>query len=200
MSIIQVGVTWLGFSGAPGRTTLNFRGGAIDPIDGMSAAAAADDFAAAMAVVSGTGVSLQVDSELKWFDAASGDLLGLTGVDPVFGPHNGGGGALGPLPTGACVSWGTSGVHDHPGSAVGPRPVRGKTYVVPLAAAYYQSDGSLTAVAVSSLTTAAVALIGADDATFTIWARPVAGAGGADFPAVTAHVADRAAVLRSRRD
>lgn len=193
MSVAQVTINWTGFTGAPGTTTLNFNAGSLDPTVGGDLVAAADTFASQVAAVLGTGMNLTVDSEVKWFNPGTGVLEGFTGVDPAPSSHPGGGGALGSGASGAVISLGTAGVHNG-------RRVRGKVFVVPLAAAYYQSDGTLTTTAVTALTSYAVDLIADSSERWAVWCRPVAGAGGAIFDVTNARVPDMAAVLRSRRD
>lgn len=165
----------------------------MDPVDAGTAVAAADDFVEAIAAAVAGGSSLLVEPDVKWFDEATGELLGVTAVSPPPAAHAGGAGASGAGPAGAVISWTTAGVNRG-------RVVRGRTFVVPLGAAYYQSDGTLTTSLLTGFSTAAVNLIGAADATFAIWSRPRDGAGGAIFPVTTGTTPDMAAVLRSRRD
>jgi len=193
MSVGQVKIRWAGFTGGPGYTTLNFGPGSPDPVDGAAMVAAADDFAGDLAGLVGDGVTLTAEPEVEWFNEATGVLEDTTSVSPSPTAHTGTSGAIGPLPSGAVISWTTGGINRG-------RRVRGRTFAVPLAAVAYQSDGSLSATAVSVLNAAAVSLIGATDATFGIWSRPRDGAGGAWFPALTGSTPDMAAVLRSRRD
>jgi hypothetical protein len=132
-------------------------------------------------------------SDVNWFDEASGALLAITAIGTPPATHNGGGGTTGPSPTGACISWTTGGINRG-------RLVRGRSFVVPLAAAYYDGNGSLTTPCTTQLQLAATHLIGATGIPFSVWSRPRLGAGGAIFAALTGTVHDQAAVLRSRRD
>lgn len=200
MMIGQVTILWTGLTGLPGTTTLNFTTGAPDPVEADNMVTAADGFAADLIPVLGTGTSLQVQPEVKWFNTATGVLDSLGAVSPAPAAHvASASGPVGPLPAGACIAWSTDGVHLRPGASKARR-VRGKTFVVPLAATAYQSDGTLTTAVITALSNAASDLVAATDATLVIWSRPVAGAGGAAFPVTTWHVTDQAAVLRSRRD
>lgn len=196
----QATILWTGLSGLPGTTTLSFTTGAPDPVEAAAMVDAADDFATALIPVLGTGTSLQVQPEIKYFDTATGVLDSLAGVSPAPPAHvASASGPVGPLPTGAVIAWSTDGVHLRPGSTKSRR-VRGRTFVVPLALTAYQSDGTITGTIITALSSAASGLVGHAGTTFVIWARPVDGAGGAAFPVTTWHITDQAAVLRSRRD
>lgn len=193
MSVGQVQIRWSDFTGGPGYTTLNFVGGTPDPIDGGAMIDAAEDFAVIVAERMGNQQHLQVQPEVRWFNEATGILEDITGVVPAPSSHAGGAGQIGPLPSGACISWNTSGIH-------AGRVVRGRTFCVPLGVLAYEEGGSLSSVTMTNLANAAIGLIGATGATFGVWARPVGGAGGAIFPVTSHHITDQAAVLRSRRD
>ena len=92
---------------------------------------------------------------------------------------------------GARIVWTTNGIHKR-------RRVRGGTFVVPLAGAMYDSDGTLTPTCVNRLTTAAQFLLGPIQ--FQIWSRPSpGGSGGMAFPITGFTVPDRVSWLRSRR-
>lgn len=193
MSVGQVQIRWSDFTGGPGYTTLNFVGGAPDPIDGGYMVDAAEEFAVIVAERMGNQQHLQVGPEVRWFDPVTGDLEDITGVVPAPSSHAGGAGQIGPLPSGACISWNTAGINRG-------RVVRGRTFLVPLGVLAYEEGGSLSSVTMTNLANAAIALIGADNATFGVWSRPIDRAGGAIFPVTTHHITDQAAVLRSRRD
>lgn len=193
MSVIQVKILWQGFTGAPGYTTLNFLGSGTDEDESAEAIEAADAFATTVAPLLANGTSLTVQAEAEVFDEATGELLAVHAVDPAPSAHVGASGAQGPLPTGAVISWTTPGINRG-------RKVRGRTYIVPLSLASYQSDGTLLGAVVTTLTSAATALVAHPDSSFGVWSRPRAGAGGAFFGATTWRVPDMAAVLRSRRD
>jgi hypothetical protein len=200
MMIGEVTILWTGLTGLPGTTTLNFFTGAASPIEAKHMTDAADAFASTLITVLGNGTSLQVQPEVKFLDEASGVLDSLAAVSPPPPAHvASASGQVGPLPSGAVIAWATDGVHLRPG-ALKSRRVRGRTFVVPLALAAYQSDGTITGTIITALSGAASTLVGDASTSFVIWARPVDGAGGASFPVTTWHITDQAAVLRSRRD
>jgi hypothetical protein len=102
-----------------------------------------------------------------------------------------GGAAFSAGPAGICVSWTTGGVNRG-------RTVRGRTFVVPVSATVFEADGTIATSVLPALAPAALSWA-VDDPPFGIWSRPVAGAGGAWFPVVSAHITDQAAILTSRR-
>jgi hypothetical protein len=105
-------------------------------------------------------------------------------------------------PSGLCIQWKTTGV-------VNSRLVRGRSFMVPLTSAAYQNDGTLNSSEVTKFQTAATTLRTNTGPTLCVWARPFDPVPPATTPAhrdgsshvVTASsVADKVAVLRSRRD
>lgn len=106
-------------------------------------------------------------------------------------------------PSGAVINWKTSSVVD------GAR-LRGKTFIVPLGAGTYNTDGSVATGVLDVLRPAATALVDDSDANFVVWHRPRLASKPGVTPVVTqrdgssavvtlATVPDLAAVLRSRR-
>lgn len=193
---MPVGVTttkWQGITGAPGYTSLSFDGVSEDPESAAGMIAATIAFMDPLCDLLGTTTTLSIEPEVRFYDTATGDLEAIAAISPAPAELTGGFGAQGPGPCGAVVSWTTAGINRG-------RPVRGRTYAVPLAAGCYQADGSLTSGTVTQLGACAAALAGDPDATFGIWSRPRLGAGGAFFPVTSWSVPDMAAVLRSRRD
>lgn len=97
-----------------------------------------------------------------------------------------------PLPDAsqALVRWST----DH---IVGSRFLQGRTFL-PCLTTNSVDDGDVSAAAVTTLQTAANALVAAA-VQFAVWHRPVAGAGGVAWAVDTAAVQSEFAVLRRRR-
>lgn len=135
-------------------------------------------------------------------DETTGVLTGAwseTAVEPVVGTSD----AQYAAPAGAVIIWETGVVQD-------AHRLRGKTYVVPLAATAYAYDGSLTTDALTTVRGAADSLAAAND--LVVWHRPrSARAADGSRPAVTARaggyanitaatVHDFVAILTSRRD
>lgn len=193
MPVGVVTTTWLGITGAPGYTSFSFDGVSEDPANAAAAVDAAYIFFDELCNILGSTASITVQPEVRYYDTATGDLESIAAVSPAPTTLTGRFSNQGPGPCGAVVSWSTAGINRG-------RPVRGRTYCVPLAAGCYEANGSLTSGTITQVSEAATALVGADDAIFGIWSRPRLGAGGAFFPVTTWHVPDMAAVLRSRRD
>lgn len=137
-------------------------------------------------------------------DSSTGQLTGtwLGVAQPTI---NGGAAGGYAAPAGGMLRWATSAIRD------GHR-VRGRTFIVPLSAAAFDNDGSLTSIAFTTLNDAAVTMVTNASPSFVIWHRPFKGSpatatrparpaylGGSEI--VTAgSAADKAVVLRSRRD
>jgi len=96
-------------------------------------------------------------------------------------------------PSGAVITWLTGLVHQG-------RRVRGRTFLVPIANQQLDTNGTLGSAFLTNLRTAAAAYI-ATAVNPCIWARPDPGTtNGAAFTVAAASVADKVAVLTSRRD
>lgn len=130
----------------------------------------------------------------------SGDVLEedtgiLTGVwSEAGGPVSlaGTSGGVAAAGVGGCIGWLTSGI-------VNGHRVRGRTFVVPLATAAYEANGTLTTAALGDLDAAAGVMVTGG---LQVWHRPT-GPGGSDGSAhdvVNHTVRDKVAVLTSRRD
>lgn len=185
VNLQKVVVEWTGFQGAPGYNVF-YRGDAnvitsnlrtfYDSVKGLLPA----------------GVSVTVPNAGDLVDSATGELSGAwtTAINLTV---TGTSAAVYAAPCGAICKWFTA-------SIVNGRRLRGKTFLVPLTSAAYQSDGSILTTALTTLKTAADALVTAEAANLGVWHRPVAGAGGSWSPTTAATVPDRVSILRSRRD
>jgi hypothetical protein len=101
-----------------------------------------------------------------------------------------------PAPSGACIVWKTA-------TVVSGKKLSGKTYLVPVVGSSFQDDGSLIASLPTTVVAATLPLIGESTVfgeQMVVWRRPRAGAPGAIGPVTQGVVADKAAILRSRRD
>jgi hypothetical protein len=100
--------------------------------------------------------------------------------------------------TGAVIHWLT-------GVIFNGRRVRGKTFVVPLAASA-DSDGTLASAVLANVQSAATALANVPSPGLTVWSKqystgtPPVQIGGINAPVDIAQVPDKIAILRSRRD
>ena len=96
-------------------------------------------------------------------------------------------------PSGCVINWRTAGVVDG-------RRLRGRSFMVPLHGGAYDSDGTISAAALTSLRTALATFQAAAAPVLQVWSRPLDGAGGSNHTVTSADIPDKAAILRSRRD
>lgn len=181
----KVIVDWTGFQGAPGYSVF-YRDSSI-----LDTAYIRTFYDSVKAIIPST-VTLTVRAAGDLIDAATGALTGAwtTAANATVTGTTAGTYAA---PAGAVVRWNTLGI-------VAGRRIRGRTFLVPLGSVAFQSDGSLLAGSITTIQTAAAALIASSGTNLGVWHRPVGGAGGVWFQTVNADVPDRAAILRSRRD
>jgi hypothetical protein len=141
-------------------------------------------------------VSLNVQGETEEINEGTGALIGVwTSTTPTTQTGTAAAGQGWAAAAGAVVSWSTPSVRNN-------RRVRGRTFVVPVSNEVWDVDGTLKAVPLGTLNSAAAALRGGSTATqFGIWARPTApGATDGEVWPVSGHrIPDFSAILRSRR-
>lgn len=199
-SVWRVTAIWEQFLGAPGYSKFSFIELAGDA-GAVAATAAVRAFFQALPAFLSAGITVQVQREIQEYDQATGVLLGeiSASVTPAVvtgtaaGAWSGGSGAF--------IGWKT-------GQIWQGRRVQGRTFLVPLAAAY-DTNGSLTAGFIAAAEAAGAALIADANSTFAVWAKQftkptVPGEkpqqiGGAAFQVQTGVVKDQASQLRSRR-
>lgn len=192
-NVLQVTTVWSGFTGAPGYTNLFFRESGLISTAVDNAVAAVQAFWEDIQAWEGNDVTWTIDSQVKSFDEATGALQAIyspsASPTPVVGDMN----DLGPIPAGVCIAWGTSGINRG-------RPVRGRTFIVPLGYLAWEGDGTPAASAMTAIRNAATDLRNDSGSELVVWSRPRLGAGGAAFEVNSSNVRDVSAVLRSRRD
>lgn len=193
MAIYKIQATWSGFPGAPGYSSFYFS----DQAGGSTAAEArlaVHTFFDTMKIALSGSTLINVSPTVELYDETTGALIDYEDDDQDLGVIQGSasGGIVGPA--GAVVNWLTA-------TVVNGRRLRGRTFLVPLAASSFESDGTLSGSRLNTLSNAAAVLSGDGFATnFGVWSKPRNGQPGA-FGSVTAHrIPDMAAVLRSRRD
>lgn len=137
-------------------------------------------------------VHIHVPAEGETFDAATGELVDTwTFGTPVDITGGGTGAYAGGV--GAAVGWSTAGIHYG-------RKVRGRTFIVPLAANVYDTDGTLASGTRTTLTNAAEDLVGDAAGSLVIWSRPAPTRPvGNAYPITSGLVKDHVSWLRSRR-
>lgn len=193
MAITRITAQWTGFRGAPGYSNFFFDG-ALSTEGGVAAAAVAvRGFFQAIREQLPSGSRIDVQATADIIDEASGQITSVVDfAQPaqVLGSSTGSYSAA----TGAVVNWNTQ-------DYVNGRRVRGRTFIVPLASGSFDSSGDIAGATLTTLRTAADALVTATlDAPLCVWHRPVGGAGGSSHVVSSATVPDLGAVLRSRRD
>lgn len=189
--MIQLQWRWTGWSGGPGYTT--FYVGGVDQAQADTTAAECDAFFASFTSLVPTGLSIRSTGVWKCLNSADGTLIDLGSLTTLPDNHPGSGSAAFAASTGVCVEWLTS--------AHGPsRPRKGRSYLVPLTAFIYQTDGTISDSIVTSLSTEVTTLATNTDAALGVWKRPSPGGSDGVFSDVIGgHVLDIASVLRSRR-
>jgi hypothetical protein len=192
-------VNWTGFIGSPGYTNLFFEPvPESDPITQATVDAArakVEAFIIAAKNYLPTVATLTVDGQAAEIDEQTGEIQTFWNVTPLTTQTGVMAGSY-VAGTGACVSWSTGGVRKG-------RRVRGRTFLVPLAAGAFEADGTLAPAALTALRAAATTLAtDSNGVRLVVYARTpkaIIPDGGA-YDVVTAAVNDKAAVLTSRRD
>lgn len=177
--------TWSGFTGAPGYSVFY-----ATPAMGLSGVV--KTFFESIKQYLPSNVQILSPSSGDTINELSGTLIGGWSGG-VGGTTTGTGVGDYAAPVGASVQWLTEGV-------VNGRRVRGRTFIVPIISSSFDPTGSLDTAVQASIQSAADALVTAAAGDLFVWHRPVNGGGGSIHPITGARVADRAAVLRSRRD
>lgn len=189
----RVKATWTGGQIGTGFTNLHFT-------EGISTAQTAADavrtfFRGAYGSTGAflpTGITIAFPTSVDVLEPGTGVLITTI---PVTNGGNLAGADSGKYaaPSGVTVTWRTSGV-------VGGHTVRGRTFLVPIGLSALDTNGTPLDSFVSSVGTAAQALI-ADPAELVVWHRPasLAAGGGLTFPVLAQSVRDRIAMLTSRR-
>lgn len=192
--IVRATALWTGFTGGPGWSRFYFIGATTSTLaDPAWVATSVHNLFTDLASLLPSDVTVQVQQEQDIIDSATGDQTGIqtgTAVLPVHGSDTGAYSAV----SGAVIPW--------EGDAfINGRKQRGRTFIVPMGASAYQTDGTLSTAALSALAVAGGELTGDTDNHLVLWHRPTSktGADGLYSIAGLGTIHDRAAVLRSRR-
>lgn len=193
MDMLRITARWTGFPGAPGYSNFFFAGGGGLIGDQNQVAERVMDAFRGITTQLAAGTIINIEPEAAVVDSDTGAVTDFRNVDTITpveasssGPYAG--------PTGAVINWRTNDLRNG-------RRIRGRTFLVPLGAQVYDTEGTLSVAALQDLNEFAETIRGVDlDSEFGVWSRPINGSGGV-FASVTSHnVPDLAAVLRSRRD
>lgn len=195
--LYRVRAVWTGFPGGPGITTL-FGLVGVPMVPSLRA------FFLSLAGALPNDVTIQVQDGGDIIQDTTGDLVGAWTAAPVL-PVTGSSGLPYAAPVGAEVVWNTTTIVD------GHR-LKGRTFLVPMSTALYDTDGTINATFLGSMQSTADTFFAAASGDLVVWHRPrKARAADGSRPAVTARagghgvvtgtvVADKAVILRSRRD
>lgn len=139
-----------------------------------------------------SNVTVTIEPSGDIIDSATGQITGdwsYTPETPVVGDTAG----LYAAPAGASLRWNTAAV-------VNGHRVKGRTYIVPLVGAAYDSSGSISSTALGLLQSIATSVAGTGD--LHVWHRPttVGGTDGSNHQVTSGTCKDMTVVLRSRRD
>jgi hypothetical protein len=203
---MKVQAVWTGFSGAPGYSNFYFL--TTDPISASALAAAnkVRTFFQEIRFQMVTGSSVEFPSVVQVLDDVTGNIEQEVGITAPAAMPGQAASQIYAAPAGAAVKWSTSTFRD------GHKMV-GRTYLVPLAGVALQNNGTLDDTVKATIATAALNLR-TSTPTLVIYSRPrkakaaeridgsdaVSARVGLAAPVTASSVADKIAVLRSRRD
>lgn len=191
MPYTTITATSTGYTGAPGWHRFKFMG-ALTAGEASTCAAAMKTFYSAITTRIPGIVKMSWQQPAQVFSDAGVLTSEVTiGTLPSQVTFTGTGAYAGGV--GAVVYWNTPGIN-------GGHKVRGRTYLVPLSAACFDVDGTLVSSALSEIVAAAAALV-ATTPGLAVNSRAEGAPGRSNQTTLvtSATVADRVAVLRSRR-
>lgn len=195
MPVYKYGMTWQGFSGAPGYMNWFFSFPGDPDQDQVNAAAIkSKTFVQNFAAYLPTGVSVAYPGIIERLTTGTGELEAEINV-PVQTATVGTGGGNWSAAVGMCVNW-------RSGAIVNGRRLRGRTFFVPLSTSAYDTAGTLNDTVRTNILSAANTFITPDtNLQFAIWHRPSpGGSDGSSGAVVATSITDKTAVLKSRRD
>ena len=138
------------------------------------------------------GVTFAIPNSGDIIDSASGALTG-TWTDGTATFVTGLGNAKWVSGTGMRVTWRTAGIRNR-------RRVTGSTFIVPITAASFDTDGSIDPAVMTLVNSASSALLGSLSPDFVVWSRPHEGTSdGIASQVQTFFAPDKVSWLRSRR-
>lgn len=140
----------------------------------------------------GSGTQILVPGSGDVIEDTTGELVGSwTATTPATVVGTGGGSIAAGV--GACIGWATGGI-------VNGRRLRGRTFLVPMAAGGYDTDGTLGGGSLLVAQQCAGGLMAAGP--LGVWHRPttVGGSDGTSYGVTSYKVRDKVAFLSSRRD
>ena len=180
-----------GFAGAPGYTNFYFLKSAVTNVQ-LAADGVAKFFDDIKAYIPGS-VTIALQPEVTTYVAETGTLVSLDSVGTLPAPVQGTGSGAYSVVSGAVINWLTT-------QSMGTRLLRGRTFIVPMNQTGYESNGTLSAGALTAIKNAADDLRVQIGAELCVWHRPKNGTDGLAVKVTSVRVPDKAAILTSRRD
>ena len=185
VNLNRMRVAWSGTTGGPGVSTFYSTNAA-------TAHAAIREFFWEQRAMFPGQVTFTFDSEGDTIDPLDGSLQGSwshAAPASVTGTNTGDYA----LPVGSVIHWLT-------GSVVNGHRLRGRTFLVPMTGAIFDSDGTIDPTSLTAIRSAGASFVANAASTVVVWSRP-SGANAGGYAAITGYsVPDKAAILRSRRD
>lgn len=193
--LIRYQCVWTGFSGAPGYSTFHANETVITA-QAFAEACRAYLQGAATTSVSGDAlpatVKITPNSYVELIDELTGNLQGLSALGTIPLVIQGVNTAGYSSSTGQVTQWITS-------SFLNGRRVRGRTFIVPLSSATFDTDGTLATAYLTKARTAATTFVA--NGSPVVWHKPEPlVSNGSMWPVVASQVNDKTAMLTSRRD
>lgn len=188
----RVTARWTGGQIGTGFTNLFFNDGVSTPQAAADAARKLLNDALNLGASLPTGVTISWPSAVDVIEPTTGVLVVSTSITPPLT-------IVGSATTdyasvaGVCINWVTSGI-------VAGHRVGGRTFLVPLASAAFDNDGTIDTSFLSNLATSASTFLAAAPE-FVVWHRPdsIAGGGGSTHIVLAAKINDKPSILTSRR-
>lgn len=193
----RVRIGWTGSAMGEGVSTMHFTGSI--PNNATEAKNASDNMFglfSALVLSLPSAVTLTPDSVVDSVDDATGEIEDQLGITPATGFAGGAGGAYA-NGVGARYRWRTAGFRNG-------RRVVGTTFITPLLATVYESNGTLTSAVISTMNGAITSFLAAnatDSITAVVWSRPSAPglSDGVAHAITSGTVPDQVSWLTSRR-
>lgn len=184
MALNRCVVQWNGLQGLPGISVFYLRSAVTDVSDLVA-------FFNGVKGLFPNALTWTVPAQGDQIDEATGALVGgWAGTGGAQVQASGGVNASFAAGVGARVEWTSD-------TIVGRRRARGRTFLTSLTNGQYDPQGTILSTALSTIQTAATALVASDDT--VIWHRPVGGSGGSLVDITGSLVPDTVTSLRTRR-
>jgi hypothetical protein len=197
-SFFRVTINWTGFPGGPGFTNLFFKSAGDVAVTQAIAQEAVTKVDAWLNTWQGdipAVVTSRVDPNVVETNEQTGAQIGFFNTTSEAAQQGIGTGGYSAA-SGACINWYTNG-------ALNGRRVRGRTFMVPLVASAFDTNGTLNDTRLALWRTNTQTLVNdVSDSSLQVWHRPTVAAptSGSAHPVTSLTINDKAAILTSRRD